>query len=1658
MPLENLGPDLVLTVGGDLAPVQATLQQLPDIGKQTANDLDAALSGVNAGAQLEDQMRSLGDAVRASGDAAQQTRPRLEDLGSQAKDTGDKSEGASKQVDLLSASLNSIGFGSLVAGVSAAELLVDAIEHIVTAVADLVSSAIEAFATLQKFQVSMTLLTGSTDAAQAAVQRLANLAASSPFSFDELARAQQRMQAFGISTSESTTVMRAAMDAAAATGNSFNVISNALERVEVTGSITARQLNQLGVSWEDLAKAAGTSVAEIQDTVKKGGQSAEADLDLLVKAIETKFGGAAEAAAQTISGQFQIIKNQLTLLGASFGGDLAPAILDLANVFETDLLPALQNVASAFKPLMEAMSGPFGVAVHAAGDTIAWLINEFASAVHTLADFIAAVNHAIDTIPGMRTALNLVGQALQALELAMSVGSQGYLNISATGANAALVQDRMRLTTEALTKQFGAHVSETGQMVLAQQQLNDNLDQAKKHLADVQAAMASGKDVRAEYAQAIDAVNKAEKDADPIGYAAKQAAAAQSMREQSQAAQELVKQAQQAAASVIKLDDDVSGVGKSWDALNAAEQRGADLVKPLEGVVKQLEADLSTAKDHLGSMNAGEQQLYAQAQQLLASYQAWLAATKDTDATLKDMETHANAQVKGVLQLQQDWQTVKKVTDEVGLSMKDFATRQTEVNKLIEQAGYDYKTNQNDLALIDQELANIGAHTKTAADYAIAMDPAWQKVIKDAGFNVDQLTAIQSKMTAANATLGDQAAVIEKILLAKAREGEYYDSEYYSLQKINLQLAEEQTSQQLLLSQVNILADAWNGMMKAFTTAFTSMSQGFAQAIVEGKSFGDAMHTVLTKLAEDILQVVIEGALKQLYAWLSDNFDALGKLSTGFNTVFGAGGQMQKDLQATAAAAASAAQQATQAAQQTAQAAESMAQNVGQSSSSAIGNIQQVGASALNIVNTISGVVSAIGSMMSAVELKHTNTLLSRIEESTRFAKRYLGEMSDGIYETLHDIKDLLTLMEKDLQTIDSSVKNIQSVAPSTTQATAALPSGTTFVAPVADYSGLATAVNTTTAALTAMPPALFDYTQAVSSASTATNAQITAVTGSTAAIGTNTTALNSATQAATDMQTAMQNASFATQQASTNAQGTLGSILQGLTGGTATTLQNAPAGSGNYFVPAQSAAEQANLIANLNSDPMSQAAQVIEQAMSGVQNETVRWGLVNATLQALATGDLPSATQALQTAGLNLTQAAAVIQQAAPQPAPPPSGPVPSIADLQVASPTPSGAPDYASDYVRSQIAQSITGPINQAMDPFNALLREATQALSGADVSTASQLASQAESMVAKLPTAEQIQSAQDMANLIRFGGGGDAVHPYGVSIPTVSSPAADVSNLMQNIAAEQQTIQQDLAYQAAHPPGSPGGPPLQLNTPFGSFGNVTTDQMNQLNDVIGKLGLTSDQANEALGGFLQQGKNLTDAIAGLNDAYQNTDAAFQARIAEQQKQQQAEQAAAESFRTLTVWTASATYQVNRFNNGISDLTSATENNVAVIDEQQRLLQTALSSPAMIANLNAIQISPQDAQKNLLQFGNEAGNGTTNPATLAATQFLAYQQSLAALTGPIAPSINAANLSPGTSITVAPVINAQGAMFGQGGVQQLATTIGNTIVDNLRRAGLKF
>lgn len=199
------------------------------------------------------------------------------------------------------------------------------------------STMIELAAEAEQAAVAFRVLVGDAEIANGVLQEIRDFAASTPFQFPDLQNAARMLIAFNFSASEVTDQLRILGNIAAGTNQPIGELAELVGKARVQTTIYTEDLNQFtgrGINVLDgLAKRFGVTTAEVKKLASES-KITFTDLQAVLEDLATgtgKFNGLMEEQAQTLSGTWSTLKDNVSAIATAMGTELLPALKQVVS-------------------------------------------------------------------------------------------------------------------------------------------------------------------------------------------------------------------------------------------------------------------------------------------------------------------------------------------------------------------------------------------------------------------------------------------------------------------------------------------------------------------------------------------------------------------------------------------------------------------------------------------------------------------------------------------------------------------------------------------------------------------------------------------------------------------------------------------------------------------------------------------------------------------------------------------------------------------------------------------------------------------------------------------------------------------------------------------------------------------------------------------------------------------------------------------------------------------------------------------------------------------------------------------------------------------------------------------------------------------------------
>ncbi len=257
---------------------------------------------------------------------------------------------------------------------------------------DLKARAIDTFTTMYR----------SASAARKLMAELSHFALSTPYQLRDLTTEAAKLAGLGVPIGDLMATLRAVGNAAAILpGNTrahMDQITQALGQIKSLGMITGYTLRRLAMNGipaaQLLAHAYHTTTQNIEKMIKKGKLTGDA-FNILVAAIQSRFGGQMKKLSKTLSGAFSNVKDAADQAFGALFKPLYNALTKLLN----EAIPILQQVQHAFEKMSPTTKDVIAIFV-----LLAAAVGPLLLAIGGLAVVAAAVVTAFTTLAPIVTA------------------------------------------------------------------------------------------------------------------------------------------------------------------------------------------------------------------------------------------------------------------------------------------------------------------------------------------------------------------------------------------------------------------------------------------------------------------------------------------------------------------------------------------------------------------------------------------------------------------------------------------------------------------------------------------------------------------------------------------------------------------------------------------------------------------------------------------------------------------------------------------------------------------------------------------------------------------------------------------------------------------------------------------------------------------------------------------------------------------------------------------------------------------------------------------------------------------------------------------------------------------------------------------------------
>ena len=261
-------------------------------------------------------------------------------------------------------------------------------------------------ATIEQYQTSFEVMTGSAEKAEQMVKQLTDLGAKTPFEMTGLADTTQLLMQYGFTADEAISQMMMLGDISQGSADKMNRIAMAYGQMSSAVKVQLEDVKQMIEAGfnplQEISESTGESMSSLYDRISKGTLS----VDEITASMErsTSAGGkyfqSMEKQSQTVSGQLSTLKdNAMQLLGSLTSG--------ISSVLGEDILPAVNEMLGSLNDAFQ--DGGFQ-----------GFLDELGTAVPALQGATNAIGTLVEKLQGMSTS-ELKELGVEALKIGAAV-------------------------------------------------------------------------------------------------------------------------------------------------------------------------------------------------------------------------------------------------------------------------------------------------------------------------------------------------------------------------------------------------------------------------------------------------------------------------------------------------------------------------------------------------------------------------------------------------------------------------------------------------------------------------------------------------------------------------------------------------------------------------------------------------------------------------------------------------------------------------------------------------------------------------------------------------------------------------------------------------------------------------------------------------------------------------------------------------------------------------------------------------------------------------------------------------------------------------------------------------------------------------------------
>lgn len=260
-----------------------------------------------------------------------------------------------------------LSFGDVLKANILGDVIVGGLKAIANGFKNIAQAAVGYNATIESYQTSFEVMTGSAEKAQKVVEELTDFATKTPFEMQDLAETTQLLMNYGFTAEEAMDRMSMLGDIAQGSADKMNRIATAYGQMSSAGKVQLEDIKQMIEAGfnplQEISQSTGESMESLYERISDGAVSVDEITASMQRSTAEggKYFQSMEKQSETLNGQISTLKDNIDqTLGGVFEGisqTLTQTVLPQLNqaLQSIDVESLAANVTAAFDGIVAAV-------------------------------------------------------------------------------------------------------------------------------------------------------------------------------------------------------------------------------------------------------------------------------------------------------------------------------------------------------------------------------------------------------------------------------------------------------------------------------------------------------------------------------------------------------------------------------------------------------------------------------------------------------------------------------------------------------------------------------------------------------------------------------------------------------------------------------------------------------------------------------------------------------------------------------------------------------------------------------------------------------------------------------------------------------------------------------------------------------------------------------------------------------------------------------------------------------------------------------------------------------------------------------------------------------------------------------------------------------